>query len=164
MSREAKIIVNTVVLLLLGIAIGVTLTKWNSHHGRPWMGMDRDDRKDMFLERFRDQFDLTTEQETKIKEIFEHQREKLEQLRNDIQPQFEDIRKEAREQIRSLLNEGQRKQFDRVHSRLEKRRQEMIKRGFGPDEVGPVGPPPFGRPPPDRMGPPPHGGPPPEHW
>ncbi len=61
------------------------------------------------LERLSKDLNLTKEQESSIKNIFERYREKLETLRKDLR----DIKKQLIEEIKKILTEEQKKKFDK---------------------------------------------------
>lgn len=72
------------------------------------------------LERLSKDLNLTKDQESSIKNIFERYREKLEALRKDLREKNEEIRKKLRdtkkqliEEIKKILTEEQKKKFDK---------------------------------------------------
>lgn len=111
-------------VLTAGI-VGLRFAAWN----RP---RDPKVRYERMLRRFSRTLKLTDEQKAKVGAIFEAQRQKIDALRNDVGPRFEELRRNATEEIRKLLTPEQQTKFDS----MEKKHAEMRKRwrddGFPP--------------------------------
>jgi Spy/CpxP family protein refolding chaperone len=88
-------------------------------------------------------FKLTTDQQTKIKPILEAEQKKMQDLMNDasgdresMRAKMQEIQKDASKQVRDLLDDKQKDQFDKQE---QEHQQRMRDRRGGPG--GPGGPP-----------------------
>src|ERR1017187_816480 len=110
--------------------------------------MSPDDR----LKQMTKDFNLTADQQTKIKPIMVDERKKMEDMRNDssgdrqsMRPKMMQIRKDTNTQIRALLDDKQKDKFDKQEQERQQRMQDMRgRRGGGPGGDGgdnPGGPP-----------------------
>jgi len=88
-------------------------------------------------------FNLTANQQTMIKPILEAEQKKMQDLMNDtsgdresMRAKMQEIQKDASKQVRDLLDDKQKEQFDKQE---QERQQRMRDRRGGPG--GPGGPP-----------------------
>jgi Spy/CpxP family protein refolding chaperone len=102
------------------------------------------------LRRMTKDFNLTAEQQSKIKPILMGEQKKMEDLRNDssgdrqaMRGKMLQIRQDANDQVRALLDDKQKEKFDKQEQERQERMQN--RRGGGP--AGPGGDIPGGNPP-----------------
>lgn len=128
--------------LVLGAGLGFGFSRWRLHHLRslPPEAHDR-----IFLDRFRADLDLTPEQEQKVGAILVTQREKIKALYGEILPRYAAIRDGVKSDIRALLSDRQRDEFDRIEHRAEEARRRLGGGPAGPPPFPPVDPPPMAR-------------------
>ena len=108
--------------ILIGVVLGTGLT---------FVGMRRCPRPfgehsnpKNVLEKFSSKLNLDTKQKEQIALILDAQHQRLRVLRNEIHPKFEEVRMNARIEIRKTLNADQQIKFDEMNSRWEKRMKE----------------------------------------
>lgn len=93
------------------------------------------------LKRMTKDFDLTADQQAKIKPILENARKKMEDARNDsngdrqtMRQKMMQIRQDTNDQIRALLDDKQKEKFDKQQQERQDRPQN--RRGGGPGGPG----------------------------
>ncbi len=105
------------------------------------------------LKRLTKDFNLTTDQQTKVKPILVDAEKKMEDVRNDssgdrqtMRQKLMQIRQDTNDQVRALLDDKQKEKFDKQEQERQDRMQN--RRGGGPG--GPGGENPGGNPPPPQ--------------
>lgn len=110
---------------VLGVAIGVMAAEFCSLGSFRRPG-GRDRFHEQALQRFSRQVRLTPQQRAQVASILEAKRQKIDALRADMRPTFEEIRASASAEIRQLLTPAQQQRFDRFeadwHARWERYR------------------------------------------
>ena len=93
------------------------------------------------LKRMTKDFDLTADQQSRIKPILVDQQKKMEDLRNDssgdrqaMREKMMQIRQDTNDQVRALLDDKQKEKFDKQQQEREDRMQN--RRGGGPGGPG----------------------------
>ena len=76
------------------------------------------------LERFSSKLHLTPTQRTQVAAILEAKRKKIEALRAEVRPKFDQIRTATSAEIRPLLRPEQQKKFDVMQAEWETRRKQ----------------------------------------
>ena len=76
------------------------------------------------LQRFSSKLKLAPEQRTQVAAILEAKRQKIDALRADIRPKFEEIRTSTAADIRKLLTLEQQQKFDVMQAEWESRRRQ----------------------------------------
>jgi|GEM_PF-1460141 len=109
--------------VLLGSIITVVVVKWK--HVR-WQEM-RQDRYQRLLEKFGSKLDLTADQKVKVAAILDVKRQKIDRIRSEVRPRYEEVRLNAREEIRLLLNAEQQKKFEELEKERDERRKKWHK-------------------------------------
>ena len=66
--------------------------------------------------------DLTSSQKTQVHSILQDRQKKMESLKEETRPRFEEIRRSSQEEIRRLLNPNQQKALDRLEMEWQVRR------------------------------------------
>lgn len=90
-----------------------------THHKFGRMHGDFKDKKKHMLEKFASELDLTSDQKIKVAAVFESKHKKMLELRDELHPKFEALRKSTQNDIKELLTPEQQKKFDEIHSRWE---------------------------------------------
>lgn len=80
--------------------------------------------KERMLNKFSTELSLTPEQKTKVAGIFEAKHKKMKELREEIRPKFEALRKSTESEIKQILTSEQQKKFDVIHAKWESKRKE----------------------------------------
>jgi len=71
------------------------------------------------LERFSTKLSLTSEQKDHVGMILKTNREKLDQIKAEMESQMQDVRKTTHDQIRAVLTPEQQFKFDALHTKME---------------------------------------------
>jgi Spy/CpxP family protein refolding chaperone len=112
------------VIFVLGFAAGIlALNVYRGWARRPPPG----DRFEQLSERLQ----LSSEQKTKVQQIFGETREQLRALRRESEPRVHEIRSQADAQLQQVLTPEQWQQFQTMRSEMRSRR------GRGPRDEGP---------------------------
>ena len=120
-----------VIAFVVGGCLGAAGTWWSLprvlHHR--W----RDGRGDeQMLERFSSKLHLTPEQRAQAASILEAKRQRLDSLREQARPQFDQIRVATSAEIRRLLTPEQQRQFDVMETEWQARMQRFRDRKTAP--------------------------------
>ena len=86
---------------------------------RPWGGGKHF--QERMLKRFDAKLNLTPDQEERLAAILEQKRGKIDALRSEMRPKFEEIRKTTRVEIRQILTPEQQTKFDKMSAEWEER-------------------------------------------
>ncbi len=115
----------------LGAVVGVVGARWSAWHGphRHWEGKQAQSR---MLKQFSSKLHLTSDQRTQVAAILEAKHQKIEALRTEIRPRFEEIRASTSAEIRQRLTPEQQQRFDVMETAW---RQKMT-RGHGQRQEG----------------------------
>lgn len=108
--------------LFLGLLTGFGLGSWQ---GRDFFRRDGspERRYERLLKRFNSKLKLTVEQKTSVGTILDNKRKKIELMRAEAKPRFEELRATTRAEIRKVLTPEQQEKFDVMQSRWESRRK-----------------------------------------
>ncbi len=104
-----KVRVAAAVIFLLGFAAG--MLSLNAY--RAWARQNAPTREDR-IERMAKELQLSAEQKTKVKQIFDDTREQLRGLRKESEPKVAEIRKQAYERIQQTLSPDQWQKFQQL--------------------------------------------------
>ena len=111
-----------IVAFAVGVMMGIVGTRWCAHchfHQR----RDSGQFQTRLLQRFSSKLHLTSEQQTQVAAILEAKRQKIDTLRAEIRPKFEEIRTATRTEIRQLLIPEQQQKFDVMNAQFEAKRK-----------------------------------------
>jgi hypothetical protein len=109
-----------ILTFLLGIVVGgVGLYTYGWYTGQWHRNVDRRHVVE-FLQR---KLDLSSEQTAKLKTIVDEMQSKQDAVRQQVEPQFQAIREEARSRTRAILNPQQVQKFDEMVKRWDERRK-----------------------------------------
>ena len=104
---------------LLGAALMALGTHACPFYRRPW-GEGKHFQERM-LKRFDRKLNLSSDQEERLALILEQKRGKIDALRKEIRPKFEEIRNMTRTEIRQILTPEQQTKFDKMSAEWEER-------------------------------------------
>jgi Spy/CpxP family protein refolding chaperone len=110
MNNRVRALESLIAVFLLGLLMGAGGALIWSHNGLPngasWFstGGNRN--------HFSEMLNLTPEQDTQMKAIFQDTRRQTAALRDEMEPKFAAIRAEANGKIAALLNDEQKKKFE----------------------------------------------------
>ncbi len=122
---NSKAIVLLVVVFLLGIALGVLGTYVAS--GRVWGARVQDrgahGQPTRAVERLTRELNLTPDQQDKLGKILADMQARFDAIHQQMAPQFDQVRHQAREQIRAILTPEQRPKFEDFLRRIDEERR-----------------------------------------
>ncbi len=84
------------------------------------------------LDRFSSKLNLTSEQRGQVATILEAKRQKMDALRAEIKPRFEEIRTSTSAEIRQLLTADQQRRFDVMEAEWAAKKKRFHDRWAGP--------------------------------
>jgi hypothetical protein len=108
------------IALLIGIFVGFGFGTWRRGM-RDIRPMDADAHFKHMVKRFSSKLGLAAEQEKNVAVILQAKREKIEALRAEMKPRFEEIRQNAKDEIKKILNPEQQKKLDVLDEKMTKR-------------------------------------------
>ena len=112
---------------VLGAVVGAFAGKqWcaPSFSHRPWAG-GREHVQEKMLEKFNSKLDLNSDQQQKVAVILQQKRQKIDALRGEMRPKFEEIRNATRSEIRQLLTPEQQTKFDAMVAERDAQRKQF---------------------------------------
>ena len=110
------------VIFVLGFTAGILAL--NVYRGLVRAGGPRDR-----IEQLSERLNLTTDQKTKVQQIFSDTREQLRALRQESEPRVTEIRRHADERMQQVLTPEQWQQFQTVRGEMRERRGGRGRRG-----------------------------------
>jgi hypothetical protein len=133
-------------LLLFAFALGATtgalgLGLYQARTGW-WGGARRDPARfqQFMLRRLTRELDLRAEQQKQVEAILRESGEEFARLRQEIRPQFQQIRERSRDRIRALLDPAQQAKFETLAQEWERRAERWRGDTSRPQEKGPKSP------------------------
>lgn len=107
--------------IVVGLLIGFASGWW----GRRVLhrGFHGEKRYERILERFSSRLDLTAEQKQQVAALLQSKRSKVDTLRSQTKPQFDDIRNSTDAEISRILTPEQQAKFEKMKARREERRR-----------------------------------------
>ncbi len=124
-----------VIALVLGAGVGFVAARYCAP-GLFQYHWSRGKFQQRLLDRFSSKLQLSPEQHTQVGAILEAKRQKIDALRAEIRPRFEDIRTTTSAEIRQLLTPEQQQKFDTMQAEWDARKQRFRDRWMGPDGNG----------------------------
>jgi Spy/CpxP family protein refolding chaperone len=103
--------VAAVAIFLLGFAAGALAL--NAYHA--WHHPDAEMSGPDHFEQMSERLQLSAEQKTQARQIFDDTRAQLQALRKESEPRFAEIRRQANERLRQVLTPEQFQQFQQMH-------------------------------------------------
>ena len=122
MNSRNNAIVAIIAVLLIGCLVGASgFWLWEKRAQNTLNFNDVDSQYDYSIRIF-DRLNISSEQETKLKEILEESRQEILACRTELQNKMESIRTETNEKIAQILDEDQRSMFERLLQEAESHR------------------------------------------
>ena len=120
MSRRAYLyFILTFVLGLIVGGAGTVYVGWRTGFIRP-----RRPDADHIVRFLKRELTLDDAQTTQVRQIVRDDQEKMRQVQQQMQPQFEAVRAEGRDRIRKVLNPDQLAKFNQLVERMDSRRKQ----------------------------------------
>ncbi len=107
-----------ITIFLLGIVLGIAGERYVFRH---WKQTRHPRGNDFMIKDFTQKLNLTAEQQAQLKALLKEIREKYEQVRNSMDPEFERISLEFREKFAQTLNEQQKTIFEQMNKEFDSR-------------------------------------------
>ena len=121
MLKSKKVALASVItIFLLGLILGIVADRYlllryfHSGHKRGQIDL---------VQMFKKELNLTVEQQEKLKELLAELREEHEKIRKSTKPDYKRINREFREKFSKVLDEEQKKKFNELNERFDKRRK-----------------------------------------
>lgn len=102
---------------LLGCIFSAGVIHFKYHYWNP------QNRYQKMLDLFGKKLDLSKEQKIQISAIFDQKRQKIEALRSELKPKFDEVRANARDEIRRILRPDQIHKYEKLDREMEERRK-----------------------------------------
>ena len=116
-----------IVAFVLGVAISVFVGRWCAPFAfHRWGG--RGQFQHQMLKRFTAKLKLTPDQQQRVAAILEDKRTKIDALRAEMRPKFEEIRNGTRTEIRQVLTPEQQQKFDVMDAEFDARMKRFRER------------------------------------
>ena len=115
----------------VGFVVARSAASWKVHHHHDGARFQQ-----RLLDRFSSKLELSQEQRTRVAAILDAKRQKVETLRSEIRPRFEEIRAATSAEIRQLLNPKQQQTFDILQAKWAARKRRFHDRWAGPGDSG----------------------------
>jgi Spy/CpxP family protein refolding chaperone len=118
--RHPRVLSAFLVVFVTGVFAGALTHSLLSHKSRAAASatLSREDAKKITLDRFTRELDLTAEQRDKLEVILDD----FFQYYHSLQAQMDDVRANGKKRILALLDERQKKQFEKMMSEFQLRR------------------------------------------
>jgi len=121
LKSKRMALASLVIIFLLGIILGVAGERYIFRHWHP----QRHGRGDDFMIKdFTQKLNLTVDQQQQLKVLLGEIREKYEQARASMKPEFEKISQEFRDKFAQILDEKQKPIFDQMNKEFDSRENE----------------------------------------
>ena len=127
--------VNNAVIFVVGLLMGCAGTGFYIHHcfSRAWVNSGNHQHAVAVLDK---ELVLSTAERTEIEKIFDDAAPAMETLRAETNTKLKVVRDDTSTQIRLVLNDDQKKQFEQDHQSMQERTQQRPQ-GDGPGGGGP---------------------------
>jgi Spy/CpxP family protein refolding chaperone len=124
-GARAKVIAAALAVFVLGCVTGAAL---DSAYRLRAEGPRREPRqqqqqREEFFESLQKNLDLDERQSAQIRAVIDETREGYRQLRTEVRPRYDTLRRDGRAKIRALLTPEQQQKFDRMTAERDARRQ-----------------------------------------
>lgn len=110
------------VALCAGLVIGAAAGWRIADRGAPRWGGGKE-RYERLLKQFSRELTLTRDQQVQVGKILEEKRQKIEALRAEMRPRFEEIRRTTDTEIQALLSPAQQPRFKAIQASQEAERR-----------------------------------------
>ena len=104
-----------IIALLIGLVIGTYFDKFTNQKQFPCRPPCFAKMKDVILDKFSKDLNLTSKQKKELEKILEKKHEKIIELRSEIHPKFKALHESTRKEIKAILTQEQIEKFDKLH-------------------------------------------------
>ena len=122
-GARAKVIAAVLAVFVLGCVTGAALDSayrlGAAGERRPPSQQQRED----FFESLKRNLDLDARQTAAVRAVIDETREEYRQLRTEVRPRYDSLRRDGRARIRALLTPEQQQKFDRMVAERDARRE-----------------------------------------
>jgi len=123
-GARAKVIGAALAVFLLGCVTGAALdSAYRLRAAGPRRQPHGQQGSDHFFESLKKNLDLDARQTEQIRAVIDDTREGYRQLRTEVGPHYDTLRRDGRARIRALLTPEQQQKFDRMTAERDARRQ-----------------------------------------
>jgi Spy/CpxP family protein refolding chaperone len=118
--------------VVISFLLGCIVTAAVFHSRQRFWNPDPKGRYERMLERFSRELNLSDEQKPRVAAVFEEKRKKIEAIRTEVGPRFEEVRRNASEEIRRILTPEQQVKFEEMERKHAEMRSRWHEHGYGP--------------------------------
>lgn len=122
MNSRGRALAVLIAVLLLGGLLGAS----GMHYWGKWFQGNRSNlnprREQGGPDRLVERLHLSPEQQKQLKTIFEESRRQLDAVRAEMGPKFDAVRTHTNDRIAAMLNDDQKKQFEKILKEMDERR------------------------------------------
>lgn len=137
-GARAKVIAAALAVFVLGCVTGAALdSAYRLRAAGPRRPPPQQQGRDDFFESLQKNLDLDERQTQQIRGVIDETREGYRQLRIEVRPRYDALRRDGRTRIRALLTPEQQQKFDRMTAERDARRQSEEERRDGEERGRP---------------------------
>ncbi len=125
-----------VVGFLLGAVVGAVGSQWCAPPFHWYWKGEREHIREKMLQRFNSRLNLTSDQQQKVAAILQEKQGKIDALRAQMRPKFEEIRNTTQVEIRQLLTPEQQGKFEAMIAEHKARMKKIGDRWGGKEMEG----------------------------
>ena len=128
-GARAKVIAAALAVFVLGCVTGAALdSAYRLRAEGPRRAPRQQQQREEFFEALQKNLDLDERQSAQIRAVIDETREGYRQLRTEVSPRYDSLRRDGRTKIRALLTPEQQQKFDRMTAERDARRQSDARR------------------------------------
>jgi Spy/CpxP family protein refolding chaperone len=122
-GARAKVIAAALAVFVLGCVTGAALDSAYRLRAAGPRREPRQQQREEFFESLQKNLNLDERQSAQIRAVIDETREGYRQLRTEVRPRYDALRRDGRAKIRALLTPEQQQKFDRMTAERDARRQ-----------------------------------------
>jgi Spy/CpxP family protein refolding chaperone len=128
-GARAKVIAAALAIFVLGCVTGAALdSAYRLRAAGPRRPPHSQQGRDDFFESLKKNLDLDARQTEQIRAVIDETRDGYRQLRAEVRPRYDSLRRDGRARIRALLTPEQQQKFDQMTAERDARRQSEERR------------------------------------
>jgi Spy/CpxP family protein refolding chaperone len=128
-GARAKVIAAALAVFVLGCVTGAALdSAYRLRVAGPRRPPRQQQQREDFFESLQKNLDLDERQSAQIRAVIDETREGYRQLRTEVRPRYDTLRRDGRAKIRALLTPEQQQKFDLMTAERDARRQSEERR------------------------------------
>ena len=125
-SSQAKARLVIAAVFVIGFAAGaLSLNLYQKFTSNAPEKVDPHDRAGVIIQRIDEKVSLSDAQKTQIRQILDNSREKYAEIHKEIDPQFDAVRQQTRNEIRAVLTENQLPKVEEMFNEKDRERERM---------------------------------------